>query len=277
MAYRLRFILTVFLAMAVFGKAGAVELPPPDDLAAKYKLSSRRVTVVELHESTDERRKLVEYTALPVDQLLTHWFGDRWTLEDAEIVFLSKDGYRSVVSGPKLKKYRAFLAFARTDEAPFTVDNLHQNEKNIPLSPYYLIWDNLAAPKLLRQGAYDWPYQVTAIEWRSKAEDRLLLPARSSKTLDQGFAETKEFCLGCHSIRGIGGKKYPMDLIQAACRWQTPGLKAWIDAPSRIKPGTTMPSLAFLLPEQERRQIIERIVEYLDAMQSQSPEECATK
>lgn len=277
MAYRLRFILTAFLAMAVFGKAGAVELPPPEDLSAKYKLSTRRVTVVELHESTNERRKLVEYMALPIDQLLTHWFGNRWTSEDAEIVFLAKDGYRSVVPGPKLKNYRAFLAFARSGEAPFTVDNLHQNEKNIPLSPYYLIWDNLAAPELLRQGAYDWPYQVTAIEWRSTAEDRLLLPARSSKTLDQGFAETQEFCLACHSIHGTGGKKYPVDLIQAACRWKTPALKAWIDAPSRIKHYTTMPPFAFLLPEQERRQIIERIVEYLDAMQVQSPAGCATK
>jgi mono/diheme cytochrome c family protein len=277
MVYRLKFVFMIFLAMVFFGKARAVELPPPAELSAEYKLPNRKVTVAEPHESTAERRKLVEYTALPIDGLLPRWFGDRWASEEAEIVFLAKDGYRSVVAGPKLKKYRAYLAFARSDGSPFTVDNLHQNEQNIPLGPFYLIWDNLAAPELLRQGAYDWPYQITAIEWRSKAEDRPLLPARLSKRLEQGFAETKEYCLTCHSIRGIGGKKYPVDLIQAACRRQTPDLKAWIDAPARIKPGTTMPSVASLLPERERRQIIDRIVEYLEAMKAQTSDACPIK
>jgi mono/diheme cytochrome c family protein len=277
MAYRLRFVFVVFLAMVFFGKVRAVELPPPAELSAEYKLLIRKVTVAEPHESTAERRKLVEYTALLIDGVLPRWFGERWASEEAEIVFLAKDGYRSVVAGPKLKKYRAYLAFARSDGSPFTVDNLHQNEQNIPLGPFYLIWDNLAAPELLRQGAYDWPYQITAIEWRSKAEDRPLLPARSSKRLEQGFAETKEFCLTCHSIRGIGGKKYPVDLIQATCHWQTPDLKAWIDAPSRTKPGTAMPPVAFLLPERERRLIIERIVEYLDAMKVQISDACTLK
>lgn len=277
MAYRLRFILTVFLAMAVSGKTGAVELPPPADLSAKYKLPSRKVTVVEPHESTNERRKLVEYTALPIDGLLTHWFGDRWASEDAEIVFFAKDGYRSVVAGIKLKKYRAFLAFARPDGIPFRVDNISQNEQKIPLGPYYLIWDNLGAPELLRQGAYDWPYQITSIEWHSKTEDQILRPAGSSEMLEQGFEETREYCLTCHSIRGIGGKKYSVDLIQAICRWQEPDLKAWIDSPSGIKPGTTMPPLARMLPEIERQRIIERIVGYLGAMQSQSSKACAVK
>lgn len=277
MAYRLKLILTVFLAMAVFGQAGAVELPPPADLSAKSKLPSRKVTVVEPHESTNERRKLVDYTALPIDALLTHWFGDRWASEEGEIVFFAKDGYRSVVAGTKLKKYRAFLAFARSDGAPFIVDNIHQNEQKIPLGPYYLIWNNLDAPELLRQGAYDWPYQITAIEWRGQAEEQVLRPARSSKMLEQGFEDTREYCLTCHSIRGIGGKKYPVDLVQATCRWQESDLKAWIDSPSRIKPGTTMPPLARTLPEAERQRIIERIVRYLEAIKAQSSEGCISK
>jgi hypothetical protein len=265
----------IFLALAFFGKARAVELPPPAELSSEYKLPSRKVTVVEPHESTNDRQKLVDYTALPIDQLLTHWFGDRWAAEEAEIVFLAKDGYRSVVPGPKLKKYRAFLAFARADGAPFTVDNRSQNERSIPLGPYYLIWDNRETPELLRQGAYGWPYQVTAVEWRSKSEDRALLPARASSIVEQGFAETKEYCLTCHNIRGIGGNKYPVDLIQATCRWQASDLKAWIDSPSRIKPGTAMPPLARLLPETERQRMIGHIVGYLSALKAESPEACA--
>jgi hypothetical protein len=277
MAYRLKFIFTAFLAMAVFGKAEALELPPPVDLSDKYGIPSRKVTVVEPHESTNERQKRVEYTALPVDGLLIHWFGDRWTSENAEIVFLAKDGYRSVVPSVKLKKYHAFLAFARSDGTPFTVDNIHQNEQKVPLGPYYLIWDNVAAPELLRQGAYDWPYQITAIERRSQTEEQVLRPARSSKMLDQGFEDAREYCLTCHSIRGIGGKKYPVDLIQATCRWQESDLKAWIDSPNRIKPGTTMPPLARTLPEIERQGIIKRIVRYLEAIKAQSSEVCISK
>lgn len=277
MVYRLLFIFTVFLTMTVFGEARAVELPPPADLSDKYDLPSRKVTVVEPHESTAERHKFVDYRALPLDGLLPHWFGGRWASEDAEIVFFAKDGYRSAVAGTKLKKYRAFLAFARSDGTPFTVDNIIQNEQKISLGPYYLIWDNLGAPELLRQGAYDWPYQITSIEWHSKTEDRVLRLLRSSKILEQGFEYTGEYCLTCHSIRGIGGKKYPVDLIQATCRWQEQDLKAWIDSPSRIKPGTTMPSLARTLPEMERQGIIERIVGYLGAMQAQSTEGCAAK
>jgi mono/diheme cytochrome c family protein len=277
MVYRLRFIFTVFLTMIVFGKARAVELLPPVDLAEKYDLPSRKVTVVEPHESTAERHKFVDYRVLPLDGLLTHWFGGRWASEDAEIVFFAKDGYRSAVAGTKLKKYRAFLAFARSDGTPFTVDNISQNEQKIPLGPYYLIWDNLGAPELLRQGAYDWPYQITSIEWHSKTEDQILRPVGSSKMLEEGFEETREYCLTCHSIRGIGGKKYPVDLIQATCRWQEQNLKAWIDSPSRIKPGTTMPPLARTLPEIERQRIIERIVGYLKTMQSPSSKACAAK
>ncbi|MGR8952579.1 MAG: cytochrome c family protein [Gammaproteobacteria bacterium] len=271
------FILPAFLALAAFGKAAAVELPPPADLVAHYGVQSQKVTVVEPHESTTERRKRVDYTALPLDSLLTAWFGDRWNAEDAEIVFFAKDGYRSVVDGPKLKKFRAFLAYARTDGAAFVVDNLGQHERNIRLGPYYLIWDNLSFPELQRQGAYGWPYQVIAIEWRSKTEDEALRPQTQSKRLAQGFEETKAYCLTCHNIRGIGGKKYPVDLLQAVCGWQDADLKGWIESPSRIKPGTTMPPLARQLPDEERRQISERIVGYLNAMKVQPSERCATK
>ena len=275
MAYFFKFIPTGLLTMMVFGKAWAVELPPPDELTSRYHLTSRNVTVVEPHESTKERRIEVAYTAVPIEGLFSQWFGDRWSSEDAEIVFFAKDGYRSVVAGSKLKQYRAFLAFARADGTAFAVDNPSQNEKRIPLGPYYLIWDNLGFPELLQQGAYGWPYQIISIERHSKGEDRKLLPEGSSRHVEQGFEDTREYCLTCHSIQGIGGKKYPVDLVQAACRWQKADLKDWIDSPSRIKPGTTMPPVARMLPAESRRQIIERIVDYLKAMQGQSSASCS--
>lgn len=265
------------LAITVSGNALAIELPAPDELSATFNLRSVKVTVVEPHESTNDLRVVVDYTALPMDALLTNWFGGSWKSEDAEIVFFARDGYRSVTASSKLKKYQSFLAFARTDGAPFVVDNIGQNENQIPLGPYYLIWRNQGVPELLNQGAYGWPYQITSIELHSKTEYRALLPLNLSKKLEQGFAETKEYCLTCHHIRGIGGNKYPVDLLQAACRWPQSDLETWIEYPSRFKPGTTMPPLGRMLPSKERRQIIERIAGYLQAMASEQPGFCDKK
>jgi len=277
MTYPAKLSIIAVLAIFVSGTVRAVELPAPRDLSAKYNLHSRKVSVVEPHESTKGRQVIIDYTALPMDALLTHWFGDSWKSEDAEIVFYALDGYRSVTASSKLKKYKSFLAFARNDGAPFVIDNIGQNEKQVPLGPYYLIWQNQSVPELLRQGAYGWPYQITAIELHSKTEDRALLPRSLSKKLEQGFVETKEYCLTCHHIRGIGGKKFPMDLVKAACRWPQRDLKTWIENPSRFKPGTAMPALGRTLPAKKRRQIIERIVGYLNAMESEQSEPCIEK
>jgi mono/diheme cytochrome c family protein len=75
------------------------------------------------------------------------------------------------------------------------------------------------------------------------------------------------YCLTCHHIRGVGGKKYPPDLLQASCQWKNTDLKTLIEAPSRFKTNSTMPPLGRMLPENERKLIIERIVNYLRVMQ----------
>jgi mono/diheme cytochrome c family protein len=276
MTYFFKLILSL-LASMIWGQAWAVELPPPNELMSQYSLTSQKMTVVEPHESTRERSVPVDYMAIPIKELLTQWFGDRGLSDDAEIVFFAKDGYRSVIAARKIKQYRAFLAFARADGSAFVIDNPNQNEKQTPLGPYYLIWDNLSASELLQQGAYDWPYQITAVERHSQIEDQALLSEGLSRTIERGFEETREYCLTCHSIRNIGGKKYPVDLIQAICRWQKTDLKDWIDSPNRIKPGTSMPAVARMQPVEVRQQIIERIADYLKTMQSLSPQSCSAK
>jgi hypothetical protein len=152
------------LVIIVSGNVLAVDLPTPERLAVYYGIRSQKVSVVELHESTTERLVVVDYTAMPMDALLTKWFGDRWKTENAEIVFFAHDGYRSAIESSKLKKYRSFLAFAGDDGSSFVVDNICQNQKQISLGPYYLIWENRGLQELLRQGAYDRPYQIISIE-----------------------------------------------------------------------------------------------------------------
>ncbi len=257
------------------GTASALELPTPEKLERQYGVHRLTVDVIEPHASTPDRPQSVRYLALPVDDLLTRWFGERWKAPAAEIVFLARDGYRSVIPASRLAQFRAYLAFGRGDGTAFAVDNLEQNEKNIPLGPYYLIWDNRDAKELLRLGASGWPYQVTKIELHSAAEDHKLLPPNPGPDIVRGMEAAKEYCLACHHILGVGGEKYPDDLVQAACRWSDADLKNWISEPGRLRPGTAMPPLNRLLPAEERREAIEQIVRYLSALRADNPAACS--
>jgi mono/diheme cytochrome c family protein len=255
--------------------ACALELPTPETLEQQYGLHRQAISIAEPHMSTIDRPVVVRYTGLPMNDLLTHWFGDSWSSPDNEIVFFARDGYHSAISSSKLKTYSAYLTFERDDGAAFVIDNSGQNQKHIFLGPYYLVWDNRSVPDLLRQGAYGWPYQITRIELHRITDDKVLLPPNTTKEEAQGFAETKEYCLTCHRIKGLGGEKYPEDLVQASCRWKDTELKAWIDNPYQVRTGTAMPPLNKMLPDNERRGVIERIVRYLNTMKKGNPNICA--
>ncbi len=246
----------------------------PEKLERQYGVHRQTIEVIEPHGSTPERLDRVRYVALPLDSLLTGWFDTRWQAPEAEIVFLARDGYRSTITGSRLTHYRAYLAFAR-DDGPFVVDNLQQNQKSIPLGPYYLIWDNRNAPDLLRLGSSGWPYQVTRIELQSAADDHKLLPSNPVPDHVRGFEGAKEYCLTCHRIRGVGGEKVPEDLVHAACRWNDSDLKAWMADPRQLRPATAMPPLNPMLRPESRRELIEWIAAYLVALKNDDPVLCA--
>jgi hypothetical protein len=272
-------IICLAAVLALFSSvASAIELPPPEQLEIQYRLHRQSIRVVEPHESSAGRTVTIDYTGLPVDALLTRWFGDRWKAPDSEIVFIASDGYRAAIPSARLQQFHAYLAFARTDGAAFMIDNPSQNQARIPLGPYYLIWDNLNAPELLQRGVYGWPYHVAQIKLHNSTDDRtLLLPANPDADTQQGYRDTQEYCLTCHRIRGVGGEVYARDLLQAVCGWKEADLKAWIDHPNRIRPGTTMPPLGENLPSEQRRQLIDRMVRYLDALKLQDSAVCEHK
>ena len=207
------------------------------------------------------------YTGFPLTPLLDRWFGTSWSVPDAEVLFVARDGYRSAVGSDALRTRRAFLAYARSDGAPFTVDNAEQNQRGVPLGPYYVIWDNREAPDRLARGTHGWPYQVTAVEVRSARDDRALLPQGAAGDVVQGFANARKYCLNCHAVRGVGGHKFPLDLARAACRFDDAALGDWIREPSAIRPGTTMPALNRGLMPDERERALRGIVAYLRAIQ----------
>ena len=271
----LRLMIPALLLTSSVGKVWALPLPVAEELERQYGLHRQSISVVEPHESTADRPVLVRYVGLPMNELLTRWFGESWKNPEAEIIFLARDGYRSAIPGTRLKNFRAYLAFGRDDGSAFVVDNPQQNQKHIPLDPYYLVWDNRDVPELLGLGSDNWPYQVNRIELYWANEERALLPHNPSQDVSLGFAAAKEYCLTCHRIRGLGGEKYPEDLVQASCRWQDTDLKEWIADPSRLRPGTVMPPLNRFLPTQARNKVIEQIASYLNAMKAEVPSPCS--
>ena len=110
---------------------------------------------------------------------------------------------------------KAYLAFARADRSLFTVDNLAQNKRNIPLGPYYLVWDNKADPELLSAGAHDWPYQVADVSV-FEGSDAALRPPGFDPALEPGLENAKTHCLTCHKVNGYGGEKAGGDLALVA-------------------------------------------------------------
>lgn len=253
---------------------GAFDLPAPEQLARESGLVPETIAVVEPHESDARHEVVVGYTGFPLVPLLERWFGSRWAAPEAEVLFRARDGYQSPIAAATLRTERAWLAFARSDGAAFTVDNPEQNQTHVPLGPYYVVWDNRARPDRLARGTHGWAYQVTAVDVWTAQDDGALLPPDAPPDIRQGFSDTKQYCLSCHTLRGVGGRKYPVDLAEASCRWDDAGLAAWLGDPAAVRPGTTMPALNRRLPTAERERVIARIVAYLRAVR-RSDRNCA--
>lgn len=252
--------------------AYATELPLPEKLVERLVSPAVAYEVVEPHESGPQVERRVAYRGFPIEAVLTELFGGRWQSPDTEVVFLSRDGYRAAIPTARFGSHRAYLSFARQDGLPFVVDNLRQNEKEVALGPYYLIWDNRDDPVLRRAGDEGWPYQITRIELASTTDYQAIQPPNPSAEVTQGWEYFKRYCLTCHRIENVGGEKYPGDLRQSLCNLNKADIRTWIENPARMRPqGTTMPSLDPMLPENERSRITDRIMLYLDALESDNP------
>lgn len=265
-------LLPLWLLFAA-SSALALQLPAPEALERDTGLRRQTVEVIEPHASTPERQVRIAYAGVPVAALLTRWFGDAWKAPGVEVEFLALDGYRSTVPAAKLSTQPAFLATARADGAPFELDNWEQKEK-VPLGPYYLVWDNLKAPELQRQGSSGWPYQVARIRLRQAGDDATLRPPEADAEALLGQADTVANCLTCHHLKGIGGEKYREDLSTVLCRWTDADLQRWIEEPTRVRPGTPMPALNRVWPEAERHKVAGRILHYLNAVKRAAPSAC---
>ena len=255
--------ITAGLLLALSFAVSAATLPDPLELQ-RLLGPAQVVTVVEPHLSVKGREVKIAYRGYPAGLVLASLFGADWKLQpDREIEFIALDGYRSRIPVGRFSTYRAFLVFARADGSAFRVDNLEQREKAVPLAPYYLVWDNIAAPELLAEGGNGWPYQVAQISLRQSGKDALLPGAMAAQWAEHA-ALAQKYCLSCHRVNGFGGDKMPINLAERAKLIDARSWQTWLLAPQSVKPDTTMPALPEGLAARE--QIAAKLQAYLKAL-----------
>ncbi len=159
--------------------------------------------------------------------------------------------------------------------AAFTVDNVEQNQMDVPLGPYYLVWDNISSPALLAEGARNWPYQVKEVHLVSLSDDALL-PAGLDARFREGAELVRTHCLSCHKVNGFGGAKFEGNLAEIMKDYGRADFLHLVLTPASARSGATMPALSDRLSEAERQRIAESMFDYLRTVPvrpSRSPSE----
>jgi len=263
-----RVIVTVargLLLAAAAGVAHGASLPDSDVLTRQLGRPPATVQVVEPHLGSAGRPVRVEYLGHPAPAVLDALFGAQWRDGDRDVELRALDGYVSRIPAARFTRYAAWLVFARANGAAFVVDNAGQNQQRVPLGPYYLVWDNIAAPELVAEGGSYWPYQVTQVVL-STAPAEALLPGGMAPRYEAHAALAKKHCLTCHRVNGYGGDKFPIDLAVRVKAMSAETFRQWMLEPARVKPGTTMPALAAAMPQAARVDLATRLYEYLTTL-----------
>ena len=253
------------LALLAASNGRAAEMPAVDALQAEMGAPARAVTVYEPHLSLGDEHTAVDYVGYPAVDVMTRLFGADWQSEAETVEFRALDGYVSRLPVERFLSEGAFIVFARGDGAPFTVDNLAQNETGVPLGPYYLVWDNIGNPALLEEGARNWPYQVAEMNLVTLS-DAALLPPGLDERFHEGAALAKTHCLSCHLVNGYGGEKFEANLAEIAKVYEEADFVRLILEPLSVLEETTMPPLSDRLAEDERQRIAKALFDYLMAL-----------
>ena len=243
----------------------AAEMPPVGDLQAQMGEPAGTATIYEPHLSVGDEHVAVDYVGYPAVSVLAHLFGDDWQDQAEAVEFRALDGYVSRIDVARFLAEGAFIVFGRGDGSPFTVDNLAQNETDVPLGPYYLIWDNMGNPALLEEGARNWPYQVAEVNLVNLS-DSALLPAGLDARFHEGAALARTHCLSCHLVNGYGGEKFEANLADVAKAYEESEFVRLVLAPLSVLEETTMPALSDRLAEPERERIAKALFDYLKAL-----------
>jgi mono/diheme cytochrome c family protein len=159
------------------------------------------------------------------------------------VLFTCVDGYQPVLPMDRFNRYVGYLAYRRLDQEEFKVQNRFQGESDVPLGPFYLVWDNLHSNDLRAEGASGWPYQVVGIDLVNFADrfPRLSPPETASVKAKKGFIAFRENCMACHTINGEGSNKapelnYPMSVTEyLSDEW----IRKWMMDPQSVRYNAT--------------------------------------
>jgi len=245
--------------------AQAADLPPPEMLRRQMAAPPQAFAVYEPHLSVGDRHVAIRYVGYPAVAVFERVLGRDWQSKGETVEFRALDGFISRLPVRRFLKEKAYLVFARQDGAPFTVNNLQQNEKDVPLGPWYLVWDNVANPALIAEGARNWPYQVNEINLVTLS-DAALLPKGLDPRFRPGAALVKTHCLQCHKVNGFGGEKSEGNLAEIAKDYGRADFLRLLLVPAAERGDSTMPSLSDRLSDAERRRIAGAILGYLKAV-----------
>ena len=216
-------------------------------------------------ESSQENFSAIGFALIPV---LNSIYGDTWKTFEG-VLFTALDGYKIDIPTTRILKYNPVLAYRyKNPQTSFTY-NSKGNEGVIELGPYYLVWDNITYPELIKDGGYGWPYQISEIQTIRYASyySKVFPFKKVDSAIREGFEAYKKNCMACHALKDQGGQKGPQ-------LWPYPPLQRfgrekftqWVLSPQKLAPQTTMPALNPELSLKERRKLASKIYLYLAAL-----------
>ncbi len=222
-------------------------------------------TNITVYEPNEDANRL--YRGVSVKALFNYVYGEKWQQQE-EVLFTALDGYQPSIPIDKFVKYDSYLVYEKPNTAEFRLINRLQNNEDVALGPFYLVWDNLTHPDVKSFGASLWPYQIISLDLIKFADrfSQIVPPEGSAKSVQRGFLLFREKCMTCHKINGQGGNKfkdlnYPINVTEYL---SDAILKQKLDDPASIIPSTTMPPLSYEL--KNREQAIDDIIAYLKVM-----------
>jgi mono/diheme cytochrome c family protein len=227
----------------------------------RKKASATEITVHDPHEDKD-----VTYEGFAIAGLFAAVYGEQWQKID-EALFTCVDGYQPVMPVDRFTKHAGYLVFRRLDQKAFTVHNRFQDQSDVPLAPFYLVWDNRGSEVLRAEGANNWPYQVVGVDLVDFADrfPKMSPPKTASDEVKRGFMTFRENCMACHTINGEGGNKapelnYPVNVTEYfSDEW----IRKWIMDPRSVRYTSTMPEFS---SASEPDRLIADVLAYLKAM-----------
>ncbi len=251
----------LLLLLLLSNHSDAVLLPKVDELERLLADSPIEIEVVEPHLVEGNTQPHVIYLGYSIEKVLQVVLGNHWKTAAANIEFRALDGYVSRIPTERFDEYQAYLVFAKKNGREFKINNRSQHERDVPLAPYYLVWDNIHRPGLIKEGSTYWPYQVNEI-LMSQTSEQSLVPGETSHP----GLELEKYCLNCHQVNGFGGNKAPFDLAEQTKILGEEKFLAWVLNPSSIRPDAKMPAINEGMPEIERRELAKRLFVYLNEL-----------